>query len=169
MKRTIISTAICIAASGLAMADDALVLDTAPKFESQIRYETVPQTFVQCGGNPRSPRGVVERGVNGVFGSTEGLIGAAIGTAIGNEIGGGSGNEAAKVIGAVLGNKIGNNRAIARAEVCTEVTKNVQRQYTEQVIVGYNVKVGVNGSEHWIYRNFQPQVGSYIPVQVSVQ
>jgi uncharacterized protein YcfJ len=168
MKKTLISLGL-VAVSGLAMADDAFVLDTSPVLESQVRYETVPQTFVQCGGNPRSPKGVVERGVNGIFGSTEGLIGAALGTAIGNEIGGGSGNEAAKVLGAVLGNKIGNNRAVARAEVCTEVTKNVQREYTEQVVVGYNVLVDINGTEHWVYRNFQPGVGSYIPVQVSVK
>ena len=125
MKKTLISLGL-VAVSGLAMADDAFVLDTSPKFESQIRYETVPQTYVQCGGNPRSPRGVVERGVNGIFGSTEGLIGAALGTAIGNEIGGGSGKVAGNVLGAVLGNKIGNNRALAKAEVCTEVSKNVQ-------------------------------------------
>ena len=168
MKKTLISLGL-VAVSGLAMADDALVVDMAPKFESQTRYETVPQTYVQCGGNPRRARGYVEQGVNGIFGSTEGLFGAVLGGAIGNELGGGSGNEAAKIVGAVLGNKIGNNRAVAKAEVCTEVTKDVQRQYTEQVIVGYNILVQVNGNEHWIYRNFQPQIGSYIPVQVSVQ
>ena len=45
MKKTLISLGL-VAVSGLAMADDALVVDMAPKFESQIRYETVPQTYV---------------------------------------------------------------------------------------------------------------------------
>lgn len=169
MKKTLLALGL-IAASGPALATDAYVVDVNPVLEDQVRYEDVPTQQLVCGySNQRGNSGWIERGTNGVFGSTEGLLGAAIGTAIGNEIGGGSGNEAAKVIGGVLGNKIGNNIAYKKGETCQEVTKMVRQRYTETVISGYNVLVDINGDHYWVKRNFEPMVGDVINVRVSVR
>ena len=169
MKKSLIALGL-IAASGPALAADAYVVDVNPILHEQVRYENVPTQQLVCGYQAqRDSSGYVERGVNGIFGSTEGLLGAAFGTAIGDKIGGGSGNEAAKVIGGVLGNKVGNNIAYKKGETCKEVTKIVQQSYTETVITGYNVLVELDGDTYWIRRNYEPQLDTFIPVRVSVQ
>jgi len=167
MKKTLFALGL-VAISGTAMAQDALVLDSNPNIRNEIGFQNVPVTQQVCDGR-QSYDGVIERGVGGIFGSTEGLIGTAIGTAIGDKIGGGSGNEAAKIIGGVVGNKIGNNVARNKQTGCREQTYITRQQVTHQVIDGYTVLVELDGSQYYVNRSFNPEVGTFIPVQVIVQ
>ena len=169
MKKSLIAIGL-VAASSPVWGADAYVVDVYPQTQEQARYESVPTQQLVCGYEAqRNGTGYIERGVNGIFGSTEGLLGTAVGVAIGDKIGGGSGNEAAKVIGGVLGNKVGNNISRNRDENCREVTRMVQQRYTETVVTGYNVLVELDGEQYWVKRNYEPQVDSYIPVRVTVR
>jgi len=165
MKKLALALGI-VALSTTAVAEQALVVDVQPVFGNVVKTETVPVIKSVC--TQRDGRGWVEKGVNGGFGSQEGLLGAAIGYGIGNEIGGGSGNEIAKVLGAVVGNKIGNNRAANKGSCEMVETVETQRYYAKDVIA-YKVDVEVGDSIYTVRRKKEPYIGQYIPVRVSVQ
>jgi uncharacterized protein YcfJ len=167
MKKTILALGLT-AISGAALGADALVVDVDPNYRSVVRYENVPTTQIVC-NDMRSNNGMIERGTAGIFGSTEGAIGTAVGVAIGDKIGNGSGRDAAKVLGGIIGNRIGNNVARNNYQSCHEVERYVRQQYTEQVVDSYRVQVELDGNTYVVNRRFEPQIGSFIPVQVSVR
>lgn len=147
-------------------AEEAMVVDVQPVFGNVLKTETVPVIKSVC--TQRESSGLVERGINGGFGSQEGLLGAVIGYGIGNEIGGGSGNEIAKVVGAVVGNKIGNNRAATKGQCEMVETVETQRYYAKD-IVAYNVDVQLGDGIYTVRRTQEPYIGEYIRVSVNVQ
>lgn len=166
MKKT--ALAIALFMSGNALAESAQVIDVNPITRTQTQYENVETTEYVCNNN-RSNDGLIERSTAGVFGSAEGMVGTAIGAAIGDKIGGGGDNRVAQAVGGILGNRIGNNVARKRSQTCEPVTRLVRQPYTVEVVSHYNVTVEIDGNQYTVRRNFQPSIGSHIPVQLSVR
>jgi len=144
------------------------VVNVDPVYKNVTRYQTVVETRKVCYRENRS-NGLLERVVDGGFGSTEGLIGTAAGVAIGDKIGGGRGNDAAKIIGGLIGNKIGNDIADSKRAQCEFEDIERQEPYTVQEISNYRVTVEMEGSQFVVTRQYQPRVGDYIPVSLRVQ
>lgn len=144
------------------------VVNVDPVYKNVTRYHSVIETKKVCYRENRS-NGVLERIVDGGFGSTEGFIGAAAGVAIGDKIGGGGDNDAAKVIGGLIGNKIGNKVADNNRNSCKYEDIERREPYTVQEISNYKVTVEMEGSRFVVTRQFQPMVGDYIPVSLRVQ
>lgn len=167
MKKTLLALSFA-AISGTALGADALVVDVDPNMRNEVRYENVPTTTYECTNN-RVNDGLIERGTAGVFGSTQGAIGTAIGVAIGDKIGGGGGNDAAKVLGGIIGNRVGNDIARSKTQTCEPVERLVRQPYTVQVVDSYRVRVELDGNQYVVTRRYEPQIGDYIPVQVSVR
>lgn len=144
------------------------VVGVQPVYKS--RAVQVPVQFDEevCYSMRRNSQGVLEKVVDGGFGSTRGLVGTAAGVAIVDELGG---NDAAKIIGGLLGNKIGNNmdnkrnQSRQRCEITT-VTK-YERKY-EEFLDYYLISVTDDVNEYKIKRNRAPNVGEYIRVNVKV-
>ena len=167
MKKTLLALGLVVA-SNTALGADALVLEVSPDYRYETRYENVATTEFVCNNN-RSNDGLIERGTAGIFGSTQGAIGTAVGVAIGDKIGSGSGRDAAKVLGGIIGNRVGNNMARNNSQSCHPVERVVRQPYTVQVVHSYVVLVELDGDHYRVTRRSEPQVGSYIPVQVSVR
>ena len=70
-----------IALSTTAIAEQALVVDVEPVYGKSIQHEDVVVMKEVCKDNRgfRDSNGLLERGVDGGFGSTQGLIGTAAG------------------------------------------------------------------------------------------
>lgn len=120
----------------------------------------------------RNSRGLLEKGVDGGFGSTGGLIGTATGVAIIDEFGG---NDVAKILGGILGNKIGNdisdkrsNRNIQNGVHCEMVTRVKYVRQQQRVLSHYLITVTDGYNEYNIKRQSQPFIGDTIRVNVSV-
>lgn len=157
-----------------AEASEARVVGVEPIYRYHTTYHTETTYQEQCNIAKRTDRGWIERGNNNVFGSIEGTIGTAVGYGIGNEIGGGSGNEIAKVVGAILGNKIGNdigdrNRINKGHTNCYTVPVTHKVPTQEQRLSHYNVTVDINNQLFVVKRNFEPRVGQWIDVSLSVR
>jgi uncharacterized protein YcfJ len=176
MKKSMIFTALLattLTAEVSANPNQLYVTDVNPIYKTVTRYQEVPYTETVCYRYQRNPQGLLEKVVDGGFGSTGGLIGAGIGVAIGDKIGGGSGNDAAKVIGGLIGNRIGNNVSNSNSgnKTCEEVTNYVREPYQETVITGFNVTGNLgdrDGPLATVQRNREPTIGSTISVQVKV-
>jgi hypothetical protein len=120
----------------------------------------------------RQSDGLLEKGVDGLFGSTGGLIGTATGVAIIDEFGG---NDVAKILGGILGNKIGNdisdkrsNRNIQNGVHCEMVTRVKYVRQQQRVLSHYLITVTDGYNEYNIKRQSQPFIGETIRVNVSV-
>lgn len=169
MKKTALALTLAVSAtSALGQGVELRVLDVDPVYRNVTRYHTVVETKKVCYRENRSS-GLLERVVDGGFGSTEGLIGAGVGVAIGEHIGGGRGNDAAKIIGGLIGNKIGNNVADKNRGRCEFEDIERREPYTVQEISNYRITVEMEGSTFIVSRPFQPRVGDYIPVSLRVQ
>ena len=94
------------------------------------------------------------------------LLGGAIGAAIGNQVGEGSGRDIATAVGAVTGAAIGQNVA-GDNQVTTQQCTN--QPFTTRKVTGYNITVDVNGTYHVVRRQNHPAIGTYIPVNLTVQ
>jgi len=168
MKKTVLALALSASTTVLAQGVELRVLDVDPVMRDVTRYHTVVETRKVCYRENRSS-GLLERVVDGGFGSTEGLIGAGVGVAIGDKIGGGRGNDAAKIIGGLIGNKIGNNVANNRRSQCEFEDVERREPYRTQEISSYRITVEMEGSTFVVNRPFAPSVGDYIPVSLRVQ
>ena len=168
MKNIIAVVALFTSIAANAQGVSLRVVGVDPVYKNVTRYQTVVETRKVCYRENRS-NGVLERVVDGGFGSTEGLIGTAAGVAIGSEIGGGRGNDAAKIIGGLIGNKIGNSIADNNRGRCEFEDVERQEPYTVQEISNYRVTVEMEGSQFVVTRQYQPRVGDYIPVSLRVQ
>lgn len=159
-----------VALSTTALAEQALVVDVDPIFGKTIQYEDVPVMKEVCKNNRyRDSNGLLEKGVDGGFGSTQGLIGTAAGVAIVDELGG---NDAAKIIGGLLGNKIGNDfkdKKKHRGALCWQEQTVERQSYWARTVTGYNVDVDLNGSIYTVRRKREPYIGEYIRVGVTVK
>jgi uncharacterized protein YcfJ len=131
-----------------AMASDARVVATEPVYQNSTQYRQVCTPVVEQ-----------RRSIGGT------LIGGAIGAAIGNQVGGGSGRDIATATGAVVGAAVGQNAAGDNQVVTNQC---VNEPYTVQTVSQYKVTVEIGGQLYTVYRSFGPQVGSLIPVSVSV-
>lgn len=173
LNKTLLAIALTLTASEAFAYDQrsemATVVDVQPIFSNVVKYEQVPVIKSVCNNTRRDSQGLIERGVNGGFGSQEGLLGTVIGYGIGNEIGGGSGNDIAKVLGAVVGNKIGNNRAATKSSRCEMVETYEEQAFWAKDVTSYTVSVDVGGSIYTVNRRAEPAIGSAIRVNVSVQ
>jgi len=157
-----------------AEASEARVVGVEPIYRYYTTYHTETTYQNQCNIAKRTDRGMIERGTNSVFGSIEGTIGTAVGYGIGNEIGGGSGREISRVLGAIVGNKIGNdigdrNRINNGHTNCYTVPVTHKVPAQEQRLSHYNVTVDINGQLFVVKRNFEPNVGQWIDVSLSVK
>ena len=168
MKKTVLALALTASSAVLAQGVELRVIDVDPVFRDVTRYHTVVETRQVCYRENRS-NGLLERVVDGGFGSTEGLIGTAAGVAIGDKIGGGGGNDAAKIIGGLIGNKIGNSVANNRNNRCEFEDVERREPYRTQEISSYRVTVEMEGSSFVVNRPFEPRIGDYIPVTLRVQ
>ena len=171
MKKTTLALTLALAVSTTSALGEGVelrVLNVDPVYRNVIRYHTIVETKKVCYRENRS-NGLLERVVDGGFGSTEGLIGTGVGVAIGERIGGGSGNDAAKIIGGLIGNKIGNNVADKNRRRCEFEDIERREPYTAQEISNYRVTVEMEGSKFIVSRSFQPRVGDYISVRLQVQ
>jgi uncharacterized protein YcfJ len=169
MKTIFTATALLLSASALADTS-ALVVGVDPVYREEIRYQATNVSENVCYQNEMGRGdGWIERGTNGVFGSTAGLIGTAVGVAIGSEIGGGRGNDAAKIVGGLVGNSVGNSVARNNQGTrCETVTRVQNVPYSQMVITDYRVHVELNGGRYTVIRSSQPIVGTYIPVNLNV-
>ena len=173
MKKLVLLTAV----AGLVFTAEAqsqtiymTVEDVKPVYKTVQRYEDVPVTETVCYRYQRNSEGLLEKVVDGGFGSTQGLIGTAIGVGIGENVGGGSGNDAAKIIFCLIGNKIGNDIALKNSSKtsCEEVTSYHRNTYHETVVTGYNVTGTVNGHTVTVQRPHEPRIGSEVTVRLRV-
>ena len=93
------------------------------------------------------------------------VIGGVAGGIIGNQVGKGGGNAVATAIGtgvgAIVGQDLGN-RGYETRQQCSTVYK------THREVRGYNVTVNYKGSTIPAYLNYNPGIGSYIPVIITV-
>ena len=172
MKKTLLAIGILAISTNAFAAhsttDQAEVVSVSPVYTNVIRHQQVPVTRTVCENTGRRDSGLIEKGVSGMFGSTDGLIGTAIGVAIGEHVGGGRGNDAAKIIGGIWGNKLGNNRASRRSNTCYEVESAHSQERWVKEVTSYSVTVDLNGSLYNVERRSEPRIGSYINVAVSV-
>lgn len=172
MKKSVDSLVLAVAltASSAVLADPATVIDVDPIERTRTTYETVYETVYTCDvvrGNDRM--GGIERGVDGIFGSTEGAVGTVIGGAIGNQIGKGRGKDIATALGAIVGNQVGNNVSRKKQTECREIEVGKRVPVTQYYIEGYRITVDLNGNTYRITRNYEPAIGSLIDVNVSVR
>lgn len=168
MKKTVLAIALTASTAAMAQGVQLKVVDVDTNFKNVTRYHTVVETRKVCYRENRS-NGLLERVVDGGFGSTEGLIGTGIGVAIGEKIGGGRGNDAAKIIGGLIGNKIGNNVADNRNNRCEFEDVERREPYTVQEVSDYTVTVEMEGTTFQVRRPYMPRVGDYIPVSLQVR
>jgi len=148
MKKYIVAAIVLIFSSWV-HADDARVVSTEPVYTTTTQYREVCSTVT----TPSS-------GVGGA------IAGAVIGGVVGNRFGGGSGRDAFTIAGAVAGSHVGRNMTEGNM-----ITKNqcVNEPVTVQNVLQYKVIVDINGSYYTVYRSFSPQVGSMIPITLSVR
>lgn len=173
MKKLVLFTAVAgvfLTAEAQAQSIEMTVTDVNPIYKTVQRYEDVPYTETVCYRYQRNSQGLLEKVVDGGFGSTGGLIGTGVGVAIGENIGGGSGNDAAKIIFGLIGNKIGNDIALKKAPntSCEEVTSYHRNTFHETIVTGYNVTGEIDGRSFTVERPHQPSIGSTIQVSLRV-
>ncbi len=179
MKKTAIFLALAgtfAVTDAVASTTEMVVTNVQPIQKTVTRYQDVPYNEQVCYRMQRNSDGLLEKVVDGGFGSTEGLVGGAIGYGIGNEIGGGSGNEIAKVLGTILGNKIGNNIANNKPsspQQCETRTTYRRETYQETIITGYKVTGDLFSNVHTgtrvtVERPNSPSIGSTIYVNFRV-
>lgn len=99
------------------------------------------------------------------------ILGGIIGGVIGNQIGGGRGRKLATVAGTMLGASIGADAARTDARYVSvtgteQRCRTVQDSYTEQRVVGYQVKYRYRGRIYQTRMDHKP--GDRIPLDVSV-
>jgi uncharacterized protein YcfJ len=129
-------------------AADARVVATEPVYTTSTQYREVCVPVTET-----------RRSIGGT------LLGGAIGAAIGNQVGGGSGQDIATATGAVLGAAVGQNVAGDQTVTRNQCTS---EPFTIQQVSQYKITVDVNGTFHTVYRSFSPQVGSLLPVTLTV-
>ena len=144
------------------------VVNVTPNYRTVTRYQTVVETMEVC-YRVNEFNGMLERIVDGSFGSTEGLVGTVAGAAIGDVIGGGGDNTTVKVIGGVIGNKIGNNIADKRNNTCKYEDITRKEPYNVQEMVSYHVVVKSDNSQYTVVRPYSPTIGERIKVSVTGQ
>ena len=121
-----------------------------------------------CHDYKRNNKGALEKVVDGAFGSTGGLVGAAAGVAVVDKLGG---NTGAKVLGGLLGNKIGNDVSSQNKNVVTKCETQTKTRYeTKDVerLEHYLVTVSYGLNRFIVKRDFEPQVGDLIKVNLTV-
>lgn len=156
--------------SNAAQAEQAKVVGVQPVYRFITRYEVQDVEEIVCYDNAGSNDGFIEQGTDGLFGSTEGAIGAVVGGAIGRQIGGGRGRDAATILGIIVGNRIGNNANRRReGQICETRIKQASTPVRAREIASYRVQVEVEGEVYTVNRDTDYAVGSYIPVNVSVR
>ena len=184
MKNSVLKTSVVVLATiaagfcatpAAAETIHAKVLSSSPIYKSVVTY--VPQQVCMdevVSHNTQNQYnhngGIINSGVNGIFGSTQGMIGATIGGVIGNEIGGGSGRDIARGVGIILGSQIGNQRQQRSStrygsQTIQKVCRTVTTQGVEQRIDGWNVMLDVNGRSVSMYSPYQP--GEYMSINVN--
>lgn len=179
MKKTALFLALAgtfAVTDAVASTTEMVVTNVQPIQKTVTRYQDVPYNEQVCYRMQRNSDGLLEKVVDGGFGSTEGLVGGAIGYGIGNEIGGGSGNEIAKVLGTILGNKIGNNIANNKPsspQQCETRTTYKREAYQETITTGYKVTGDLfsnvhSGTRVTVERPNSPSIGSTIYVNFRV-
>ena len=179
MKKTALFLALAgtfAVTDAVASTTEMVVTNVQPIQKTVTRHQDVPYNEQVCYRMQRNSDGLLEKVVDGGFGSTEGLVGGAIGYGIGNEIGGGSGNEIAKVLGTILGNKIGNNIANNKPsspQQCETRTTYRRETYQETIITGYKVTGDLFSNVHTgtrvtVERPNSPSIGSTIYVNFRV-
>ena len=141
------------------------VTNVTPNYRTITEYHTIIETKEVC-YRVNESNGVLERIVDGSFGSTEGFVGTAAGAAIGDVIGGGGDNTAVKIIGGVIGNKVGNNIADKKRNTCEYIDVERKEPYNVQVISDYNVTVNFDGQPFTVRRPYQPKIGQRIEVDM---
>lgn len=173
MKKLALSSAVAVATLFIATDIQAqqiemIVDDVNPVYKTVQKYEDVPHTETVCYRYQRNSEGLLEKVVDGGFGSTGGLIGAGVGVAIADEIGNGS--DAAKILFGLIGNKIGNDISLKKAPKtsCEEVTTYHRNTFYETIITGYNITGKVNGQTVTVERPHQPRIGSSIVLRLRV-
>ena len=142
------------------------VLNVSPVYKQVVVQVPVSYETEVCSKYKRNSKGALEKIVDGGFGSTSGLVGAAAGAAIVDELGG---NSNAKVLGGLLGNKIGNNideqNSITKCEMETRTKYESQNQ---ERLEHYLITVTHAGDEFTVQRSFSPRVGEMVNVNMSV-
>lgn len=166
-------SALLIGVSSNVFAVQAKVIGVAPITQTEyVQGQTTYQQVQNCNTTQAygyQNNGFINQGTNAIFGSTAGLIGAVAGIAIGNNVGSGGGYE--KAIGAIVGSQVANqmsqsNRVPNTVTQCTTQSIPVTSQVPVQRVVGYNVNVVYNDRVYLIQRDYSPQVGSFIEVEV---
>ena len=105
MRHSIIN-AVLLSANIYANETNMEVVKTKPVFRNISVQTPVSYETEVCHDYKRNNKGALEKVVDGAFGSTGGLVGAAAGVAVVDKLGG---NTGAKVLGGLLGNQIGND------------------------------------------------------------
>jgi uncharacterized protein YcfJ len=163
---SVLSVAVLFSLSAEAKSIQMEVVDVQPVVRNV--SVNVPVQFEEevCYRYKKNSRGVLEKIVDNGFGSQGGLIGTAAGVAIADEL---DGNDAAKIIAGLIGNRIGNDISQKHngQRHCEMQTVTKYERHYESRVTGYRVTVDHYGLQFTINRNFEPQVGQSISVNVS--
>jgi len=163
---SILSVAVLFSLSAEAKSIQMEVVDIQPVTRNVA--VNVPVNFQEevCYRYKRNSRGVLEKIVDNGFGSQGGLIGAGVGVAIADEL---DGNDAAKVIAGLIGNRIGNDISQKHngEKHCEMQNVTKYERHFETRVDHYRVTVDHYGLQFKVKRNFEPQLGQSINVNVS--
>jgi uncharacterized protein YcfJ len=98
------------------------------------------------------------------------ILGGVIGGVVGNRFGGGNGKKAATVAGtiagAALGQGMGDHRAGGYSTSYQDRCRTYRSTYTEERVVGYDVRYRYNGREYVTRTDHDP--GSHIKLRIDV-
>jgi len=174
MKFSALLVVSLVSVSAVAAPVAGRVVAVDPVYTNVVSYNRVQaiETICEDVRYARRSDGLIERGTNGIFGSTQGLIGTAAGVAIGSQIGGGSGTSWAMAIGGLLGNSMGNNVARSRQNrtlVCDDVVQWIDEPVIEREFQHYNVTVDVQGQRFTVIRYTAPEIGEMTPITINVR
>ena len=166
--RSSIIIAVLLSANIYANETNMEVVKTKPVFRNISVQTPVSYEIEVCHNYKRNNKGALEKVVDGAFGSTGGLVGAAAGVAVVDKLGG---NTGAKVLGGLLGNKIGNDVSSQNKNVVTKCEAQTKTRYeTKDVerLEHYLVTVSYGLNRFIVKRDFEPQVGDLIKVNLTV-
>ena len=165
--RTSLIIAVLLSTNIYANETNMEVVKTKPVFRNISVQTPVSYETEVCHDYTRNNKGALEKGVDGTFGSTGGLVGVAVGVAVVDKLGG---NTGAKVLGGLLGNRIGNNVSNQNENVTTKCESQTKTRYeTKDVkrIEHYLVTVSYGLTRYEVKRDFEPQVGELIKVNLT--
>lgn len=176
MKRLLVGAAIAAVLYAPATAAQDVrgtVVNVNTVTKTSYREVRTPSQMLVCEdiriNSRRKSHGLIEKGTDSIFGSTEGLLGTIAGVAIGSQIGDGAGREAARIVGGALGNQIGNDVAYSKSETiesCYNVTRYNVHLEEQTVIDYYQIAVEYNGVVFTVNRNSIYYVGNKITINV---